>query len=51
VEHREEAAMIVACINQKGGVGKTTLALRLACEWAREGKRVILIGSEGFRRP
>lgn len=28
--------MIVA-LNQKGGVGKTTLALHLAGEWARRG--------------
>ena len=41
--------MIVALLNQKGGVGKTTLALHLAGEWSREGKRVTVIdaGAQG----
>ena len=38
--------MIVALLNQKGGVGKTTLALHLAGEWVREGKRVTLIDAD-----
>jgi len=38
--------MIVALLNQKGGVGKTTLALHLAGEWARRGQRVILIDAD-----
>ena len=38
--------MIVALLNQKGGVGKTTLALHLAGQWARTGKRVTLIEAD-----
>jgi chromosome partitioning protein len=38
--------MIVALLNQKGGVGKTTLALHLAGEWARRGQRVIVIDAD-----
>jgi chromosome partitioning protein len=38
--------MIVALLNQKGGVGKTTLALHLAGEWARRSQRVTLIDAD-----
>ena len=38
--------MIVAFLNQKGGVGKTTLALHIAGVWGREGKRVTLIDAD-----
>ncbi len=38
--------MIVALLNQKGGVGKTTLAVHLAGEWAHRGRRVTLIDAD-----
>jgi cellulose biosynthesis protein BcsQ len=38
--------MIIALLNQKGGAGKTTLALHLADQWARKGKRVVLIDAD-----
>lgn len=38
--------MIVALLNQKGGVGKTTLALHIAGHWAREGRRVALVDAD-----
>ncbi|NIJ64287.1 chromosome partitioning protein [Sphingomonas leidyi] len=38
--------MIVALLNQKGGTGKTTLALHLAGQWARQGARVTLVDAD-----
>ncbi len=38
--------MIVALLNQKGGVGKTTLALHLAGAWAAHGLRVLVIDAD-----
>lgn len=38
--------MIVAVINQKGGVGKTTLAVHLACWFKDQGKSVAFIDAD-----
>ena len=38
--------MIVALLNQKGGVGKTTLALHLAGCWAGRGKRTLVVDAD-----
>jgi chromosome partitioning protein len=38
--------VIVAFLNQKGGVGKTTLSLHVAGAWAARGRRVVLIDAD-----
>lgn len=38
--------MIVAFLNQKGGVGKTTLALHLAGAWSARGQRVLVVDAD-----
>jgi len=38
--------MIIALLNQKGGVGKTTLSLHLAGELSAQGARVMLIDAD-----
>ena len=38
--------MIVGVLNQKGGVGKTTIAVNLAATYARAGSRVMLVDAD-----
>ena len=38
--------MIVAFLDHKGGVGKTTLALHVAGAWAAQGKRIVVVDTD-----
>jgi chromosome partitioning protein len=38
--------MIVGILNQKGGVGKTTLSVNLAAFYAKQDRRVLLVDAD-----
>ncbi len=38
--------MIVACVGQKGGIGKSTLAIALAAEGVERGRKVLLVDGD-----
>lgn len=38
--------MVISILNQKGGAGKTTLAIHIAMALANEGKRVLLVDAD-----
>lgn len=38
--------MVIAVVNEKGGSGKTTIAVNLACRLAQDGDRVTLIDAD-----
>ena len=44
--HRNTTIMIYAFLNQKGGVGKTTLSIHTAAELSAGGRRVLLIDAD-----
>src|ERR1700732_944897 len=45
-QNRESQIVIISCINQKGGVGKTTLSISLAAALAARKMRVLLVDAD-----
>lgn len=48
-----ESALVIALVNLKGGCGKSTIAVNLACELAANGDSVLLLDNDaqGTREP
>lgn len=46
VDNLQRCEVIIAVLNQKGGVGKTTLATHLATELAYRGERVLMVDAD-----
>jgi chromosome partitioning protein len=48
--HRYVMPLVIALAGQKGGVGKSTLAISIAAEWHRRGLRVLVVDADDEQR-